>query len=282
MKKPAKLTPLETLERSMPPELRRTPNGKQARPKPPPVPGSARKTRAVAAAEAEKEKEREKEKEAAAARKSSRTLPSAVDGNGLDTSNLISNPRREREKSKNGKKDKGGQSREDKERASREAEERARQDDKEPDTTQKREPTRAQSRQSVPEPASEEETGDPAERLASSTPNRPPLQLPPPPAFDIDIDRDRHAAAAAASARPSCGTTAVSSTQPIAAAAFGSGPMDPKAAALAMSHIALPSFSLFEADVSFAMYDVRDAVAEAVKATVREMPVKELRVFELL
>lgn len=42
----------EILERSMPPELRPTPNGKQARPKPPPVPGSARKTRAAAAAAA--------------------------------------------------------------------------------------------------------------------------------------------------------------------------------------------------------------------------------------
>ncbi|KAK9895108.1 hypothetical protein P389DRAFT_172691 [Cystobasidium minutum MCA 4210] len=46
---------VEILERSMPPELRATPNGKQARPKPPPVPGSARKTRSAAAADAGKE-----------------------------------------------------------------------------------------------------------------------------------------------------------------------------------------------------------------------------------
>lgn len=46
----------EILERSMPPELRPTANGKQARPKPPPVPGSARKTRASVAAEADAEK----------------------------------------------------------------------------------------------------------------------------------------------------------------------------------------------------------------------------------
>lgn len=279
VKQPTKLSPLEVLERSMPPELRNaSANGKQARPKPPPVPGSARKTRAAAAAEAKDAKQRSEE----------RAKDSARNDKAKENDHDHDQPRRPSKRAQ--REDAMDEDQPSKATSSKAAAPEASRKEA-ADTTKQAKAQPASQMQAQPKAPSQPakaafsfgssaspapSTAAPSLFAAAPPTNKPtePKQAAPQPMFSFTPP-----ASASKPSRPSEPSAQSEQQDKTPAKATE----DPKQAALKVAAVALPSFQLYEAAFSFGSATAdQDLAVGAIKDAVREMPVNELAMYELL